>query len=131
MADPLFGSESAGATAPVPAPRQLEDLIFVAFNGRVLAVDRYDGSIIWRFKLAKGSGFVATLLDGDRLIVSSQGYTFALDPWRGTQIWYQEFSGEGMGIPSLASVRGGSSQVPPMAAQTAANTAQQQAAAAH
>jgi len=108
---------------PVAPLRNLEDLVFVAFNGRAFAVDRYDGTIAWRFKLPKGSGFVSILLDGDRLIVSSNGYTYALDPWRGTQLWYQEFSGEGFGIPSLASARGGPSQGASSAAQTASDEA--------
>lgn len=114
-------------TAPAVV-RPLDDLIFVAFNGRAFAIDRYDGSIVWRFKLSKGSGFAAIMLDGDRLIVSSQGYTHCLDPWRGTLMWLQEFSGEGMGVPSLASVRGGATNTGPMSAQMEAEAAQARAA---
>lgn len=128
MADEVIGVAEEGAGA-LPPLRALEDMIFVAFNSRVFAIDRYDGSQLWKFKVPKGGGFVALLLDGDRLVVSSNGYTHGLDPWRGTLLWTQEFPGEGMGIPSLASVRGGSSAVSPAASQAAADEAQRRAAA--
>ena len=115
----------SSAVEPTTPLRALEDLVFVAFNARVFAVDRFDGTDVWRCKLPQGSGFVSLLLDGDRLIASSNGYTFAIDPWRGAILWSQPFKGEGVGIPSLASVRGAS------APAGAAAAAAQQAAAAH
>jgi len=120
-------SETQSPAERAPA-RNLEDLVFVAFNSRVFAVDRYDGSIIWRFKISKGSGFVALLLDGDRLVVSSNGYTHCLDPWRGTELWSQVFSGEGIGVPSIASVRGGATAAAPMAGHLAAAEQQRRTA---
>jgi len=131
--DPRSGRIDASETRVGDAAptRPLEELIFVAFNARAMAVDRYDGAVLWRFKIPKGSGFVALLLDGDRLIVSSNGYTYGLDPWRGTVLWSQEFTGEGMGVPSLASVRGGSTAAAPAAAQTAADAQAQRAATTH
>lgn len=120
---------SSGQPPAAPTAKRLEDLVFVGFNGRAFAVDRYDGTIVWRFKVPKGSGFVAVLLDGDRLVVSSQGYTYGLDPWRGTVLWSQEFSGEGIGVPSLASVRGGSSSDASAAAQAFVDSQPKQAAA--
>lgn len=125
----MTDSDKANQVAdPKVALRNLDDLVFVAFNGRVFAIDRYDGTQIWRTKPPKGSGFPALLLDGDRLIVSISGYTYCLDPWRGSILWTQEFSGEGMGIPALASVRGGASTAPPAAAQQAADESKSQSA---
>lgn len=121
-------SQNAGAD-PAPALRNLEDLVFVSFNGRVFAIDRYDGTQVWRTKPPKGSGFVALLLDGDRLIVSVSGYTYCLDPWRGSILWTQEFSGEGTGIPCLASVRGAAMPAAGAAGQSASDEAQRRAAA--
>lgn len=46
------------------------------------------------------------LLDGDRLIVSVVGYMYCLDPATGNQLWFNELSGFGTGVASLASVRG-------------------------
>jgi outer membrane protein assembly factor BamB len=47
--------------------------IYAAFNGRVFALDRRDGSILWRWKTPKGN-FVTLLPDGDQLLVCSDGY---------------------------------------------------------
>lgn len=84
------------------------ELVFVGFNGRVAAVDRAGGKIVWEWKSPKGSGFVSLLLDGDRLIAAVSGYTYALDAMSGVQLWYQPFEGFGMGTTSLVSVRGSS-----------------------
>lgn len=80
---------------------------FVAFNGRVFALDRRDGSILWRWKTPKGN-FVTLLPDGDQLLVCSDGYLWALRAEDGTLVWSQPFNGEGTGIPFLASPRSGS-----------------------
>ena len=81
-------------------------LIFVGFNSRVVALDRRSGQLVWDWTSPKGSGFVAMLLDVDRLIVSVQGYTYCLDPDSGTCLWSNPLSGMGTGIPCLASSRG-------------------------
>ena len=80
---------------------------YIAFNGRVFALDRRDGSILWRWKTPKGN-FVTLLPDGDQLLVCSDGYLWALRAEDGTPLWSQPFKGEGTGIPFLASPRSGS-----------------------
>lgn len=83
-----------------------DDLLFVSFNSRVIAVDRTDGSVVWRWKAPRGLGGLVTMLPSeDRLFVSSNGYTWALDPRDGSVIWHQPFRGEGTGIPMLATMR--------------------------
>ena len=52
--------------------------IYAAFNGRVFALDRRDGSILWRWTTPKGGNFVTLLPDGDQLLVCSNGYLWAL-----------------------------------------------------
>ncbi len=84
----------------------MDKLIFVGFNSRVVALHRDSGELIWQWKSPKGSGYVTLLLDGDRLIVSVVGYTYCLDPETGNQLWFNELSGFGSGVASLASVRG-------------------------
>jgi outer membrane protein assembly factor BamB len=111
---------------PVPAAA-IEDLVFVAFNSQVIALDRYTGQNVWKWKSPQGTGFVAMLLDGDRLVVSIQGYTYCIDPILGTEIWRNPLSGLGLGVPSLASVRGQSST---SSAMEVHQQQQQQAAAA-
>jgi len=56
-------------------------------------------------------GYVTLLLDGDRLIVSTNGYIYCLDPLTGQILWNNPLRGYGSGAPtSLTSVRGQSSQ---------------------
>src|ERR1041384_1305440 len=94
----------------------LEDVIFVGFNSRVAALNRDTGALRWQWKSPKGSGYTTVLLDGDRLIVSVMGYTYCLVPLTGQVLWFNELPGMGMGVPSLASVRGGSISNPESAA---------------
>ncbi|HEV3137228.1 MAG TPA: PQQ-binding-like beta-propeller repeat protein [Pirellulales bacterium] len=92
---------------PVQIPqRDLADLVFVGFNSRVAALDRHSGELVWKWKSPKGGGFAAVLLDGDRLIVSMQGYTYCLNPLSGDSLWFNPLTGMGVGLPCLASARG-------------------------
>ena len=84
-----------------------DDLLFVSFNGKVIAVDRLDGSIVWKWKASKSTGLVVLLPSGDRLFVSINGYTWALDPTNGAELWFQPFKGEGVGVAILATMRNG------------------------
>lgn len=79
--------------------------IYFAFNGRIFALDRRDGSILWRWQPPKGGNFVTLLPDGDRLLVCSDGYLWALRAEDGLCLWSQPFKGEGTGIAVLASPR--------------------------
>lgn len=104
----------------------LMDLIYVGFNSRVFALDRQTGRLVWHWHSPKGRATnVAVLLDGDRLMVSVQGYMYCLDPISGEQLWDNPLTGFGVGIPTLASLQGNSGS-----AAAAALIAQQQAAAA-
>ena len=51
----------------------IEQLIFVGFNGKAMALDRDTGEIVWTYNQMHG-GNVTFLLDGDRLIASTNGY---------------------------------------------------------
>ncbi len=87
--------------------RTISDLVFVGFNRRVAALDRYTGELVWSWK-SPHSGALSLLVDGDRLIVSVNGYTWCLHPLVGDIVWHNELSGFGVGIPCLASVNGNS-----------------------
>ena len=100
----------------------IEQLIFVGFNGKAMALDRDTGEIVWTYNQMKG-GNVTFLLDGDRLIVSTNGYIYCLDPLTGQILWHNPMKGYGMGITSLASVRGSSIQVVVQQAAQAEETA--------
>ena len=105
--------------------RTLTDYVYLSFNSRVIALDRYSGEVIWQWKAKKGrSSYVAVLLDGDRLIVSISGYTYGLDPMTGDELWFNPLKGFGYGTPTLCSLHGNSGS-----AAAAAIIAQQHAAA--
>ena len=108
--------------------RTLQDLVYVGFNSRVAALDRLTGEIVWRWTAPKGtSSHVAVLLDGDRLMVSVQGYTYCLDPITGEPLWDNPLKGFGYGLPSLASLHGNSGSAAAaaiIAQQHSANSAQ-------
>jgi outer membrane protein assembly factor BamB len=88
----------------------IDQLIFIGLNGYALAVDRDTGEIVWSNNEMK-SGYVTLLLDFDRLIVSTSGYIYCLDPLTGKTLWHNPLKGYGMAAPtSLISVRGQSSQ---------------------
>jgi outer membrane protein assembly factor BamB len=88
------------------SPTDADSLVFVGFNSRVAALDRSSGELIWKWKCPRGSGFAALLLDGDRLIVSVQGYTYCLNPLNGELMWDNPLKGMGLGVACLASARG-------------------------
>ena len=103
----------------------MDILIFVGFNSRVVALHRDTGELVWQWRCPKGSGYVTLLLDGDRLIASVMGYTYCLDPANGNEVWCNELAGLGIGVTSLASVRGYSQPL----LEAAASNAQQHASA--
>jgi outer membrane protein assembly factor BamB len=86
----------------------LEELVFVGYTGRVSALNRNDGTIVWSWNAGRvfTAGYVTLLLDGELLIVSVNGYMYGLDALTGEQLWYNEMKGCGTGVASLASVRG-------------------------
>ena len=87
----------------------IQDLVYTGFNSRVVALDRDTGEIVWDWKSPKGSAsHVSVLLDGDRLMVSVNGYTYCLDPLDGRQLWFNPLKGYGLGTASLVSIYGNS-----------------------
>lgn len=105
----------------------VDDLVFVGFNSRIAALDRANGQLAWDWKSPHGSGFVALLLEGDQLIVSVSGYTYALDPTTGETLWTNLLKGFGYGIPCLVSTSGSTLTHSAAAAEQAAQQARQNA----
>ena len=105
-------------TSPSAAP--VSDLVFVGFNRRVAAIHRESGQITWHWRAPQGSGPVALMLDGDRLIASVNGYTYCLDAASGQALWQNDLKGFGIGIPCLTSYRSSSMASSMLAHQTAA-----------
>ena len=74
-----MSSNDATATSTV------SDHVFVGFNSKVAALHRETGEVVWQWKSPKGRGPVALMLDGDRVIASIYGYTYAIDAATGEQ----------------------------------------------
>ena len=107
---------------------KIQDLIYVGLNGRVAALDRSTGEIVWEWRSPKpGAGYVTLLVDGSLLIASVSGYTYGLDARTGEQLWFNELKGYGVGVASIASMGGSTSQ--PVILQAAAANAAAAAAA--
>jgi outer membrane protein assembly factor BamB len=105
---------------------RIDQLVFVGLRGYVLALNRDTGEIVWDCSELK-SGYTSLLLDGDRLIVSTNGYLYCLDPLTGRVLWSNPLRGYGVGITHLVSARGQSAQT--MNQQAAADEQSRQAAA--
>ena len=85
----------------------VKDLVFVGLNSRVAALNQDTGEIAWEWRAPapRSGGYVSLLLlDDTRLIVSVNGYTYCLDPRTGEQRWYNELSGFGTGVTSIATL---------------------------
>ena len=88
----------------------IDQLIFVGLNGLVAALHRDTGRLVWKSEPLSGR-MVTLLLDGDRLIVSSSGFMYCLEPSTGKLIWENRMKGFGLEAPtSIVSVRGQSNQ---------------------
>jgi hypothetical protein len=84
----------------------IEQLIFIGLNHFVVALHRDSGEIVWSNKELH-QGYVTLLLDGDRLIASSSGYIYCLNPYTGKILWHNPMKGYGMAVPTaMVSVRG-------------------------
>ncbi len=122
------GSRQLGGESPTGAELTVDDLVYVGFNSRIAALNRLTGELVWDWKAPSGSGFVALLLEGDQLVVSVSGYTYALDPATGETLWTNLLKGFGYGIPCLVSTSGTTLGHSAAAAEAAAQQAQQSAA---
>ena len=89
-------------------PIVVADLVFVGFNSRAAALRRETGEILWKWKSPQGSGAVALMLDGDRVIAAVKGYTYCLDAATGRELWRNTMPGFGTGITCMTSFRSSS-----------------------
>lgn len=82
--------------------------LFVGTHGHVLAIDKQDGTEIWRTSLPKtGYRPVLLLYEDGQLLVGTRGKLFALDPLDGSIRWENELTGLGHDLVALATTRQG------------------------
>ncbi len=102
----------------------LENIIYVGFNKRVVAMDRQTGEICWTWKpKSKGGSYTTLMLERDMLIVSICGYMWAIDPVTGEELWHNPLKGMGTGVASMVSATNPNSQVNLQASAAAAAAA--------
>lgn len=110
----------------------IQNIVFIAGKGTVVAMDRYDGRVLWRWKGRAGSGFWASLVvspftsivvDGDRLLVATPKCIWCLDPMTGAEVWKNEIKDFAGGYPIIAASRPNASSVAAAATLVAAQQA--------
>jgi outer membrane protein assembly factor BamB len=113
----------------------LHQLLFLGLNGRVAALDRDSGEIVWEWaakdpdKRWAVGGYMTLLVDQGQLFVSANGYTYRLDPVTGAELWANPLRGWGFGPTALATSTAASSQILTAAAAAQQGTAQSSQAA--
>ena len=102
--------------------------LILGINGHVVAINKDDGSELWRKKLKSGTITVVSS-DNTKVYASSSGHLFCLDKATGEQIWTNSLKGLGYGTCIIdvgnhaASVSGTVAGNAAIAATTAATTA--------
>ena len=82
--------------------------LFILSKGRVAAISKKDGSIVWEIKLKEyieGSltfNFGQISLEGDKLYIGSTGVLFCLNAKDGSLVWKNELKGWGYNFISMA-----------------------------
>jgi outer membrane protein assembly factor BamB len=109
----------------------VHQLLFLGLNGRVAALNRDSGELVWEWtakdpdKHRAVGGYMTLLADQGQLFVSANGFTYRLDPLTGAEVWANPLRGWGLGPAALATSTAASSQqsLTAAAAQQAATTA--------
>jgi outer membrane protein assembly factor BamB len=82
--------------------------LFILSNGRVAAINKKDGSIVWEVKLRTYLASKVTMsfgqitVEGDKLFIGSSGILLCLSTRDGSLVWKNELKGWGYNFVSLA-----------------------------
>ena len=101
--------------------------LFILSNGRVAAVNKKDGAIVWEVKLSKYLGSKMSLsfgqisLEDNKLFIGSTGMLLCLNAKDGSLVWKNELKGWGYYFVSMANA--GNDAAIAGASHTAATTA--------
>lgn len=109
-----------------------EELVYIGIKGKVVALSRANGQIIWTTDLDAGflnGAFVHVVVDGNNVFATTQGEVSCLDAATGRVRWQNALRGYGLGIASIATRN--SCSPPDLAAQAIAQQQQAAAASAH
>ncbi|HMR82894.1 MAG TPA: PQQ-binding-like beta-propeller repeat protein [Niabella sp.] len=91
-----------------------DNKLFILSNGRVAAIDKKSGDIVWEVKLreyVKGASLSYVVgqivLEGDKLVVAVSGILLCLSAKDGSLIWKNELKGWGYAFVSIANAGAG------------------------
>lgn len=86
------------------------ELLFILSQGRVGAINKKTGEIVWEVKLSQyvtnnlGLSIGQISVEGNRIFVGSTGILLCLDTKDGALIWKNELKGWGYNFVSMANV---------------------------
>lgn len=99
--------------------------LYILSKGRVAAVNKKDGFVVWEIKLkdyhknSNGYNYGQISVEADRLFVASSGILFCLVAKDGSLIWVNELKGWGYNFISMAGVANESAAAASAATQAA------------
>ncbi len=85
-----------------------QQALFIFSNGRVAAINKKDGSLIWEVKLKQYLNSVSRFTfgqitaEGDKIFVGASGMLLCLSAKDGSLIWKNELKGWGYNFVSMA-----------------------------
>lgn len=82
-----------------------QELIFIGIRGTVLALHRHSGKQVWAARL-KGGDFVNLIVENQRILATTYGEIFCLDPSSGQVLWHNPLKGYGVGVATIATAAG-------------------------
>jgi len=103
-----------------------DNTLYILSHGRVAAINKNDGAIIWEVKLKAygGSSMVYAIgqlmVEGQKIYIGCSGLLFCLHTRDGSLLWKNELKGWGYNFVSLANVNN-SAAASAAAMQQAAN----------
>jgi outer membrane protein assembly factor BamB len=113
-----------------------QNLLFILSNGKVAAINKKDGTIVWEIKL-KSYCKTTTMytigqinVDGDKLYIGISGILLCLNATNGSLVWINELKGWGYTFVSIANTTNTDGQSTTAAQQQAASAAASAAALA-
>lgn len=101
--------------------------LFILSNGRVAAINKKDGAVVWEVKLKEYLSRGMTLsfgqitVEGDKLFIGSTGILLCLRTKDGSLVWKNELKGWGYNFVSIAN--SGNDAAVAAASQAAASAA--------
>lgn len=86
-----------------------DNTLYIISHGRVAAISKRDGTIIWEIKLKDYGGSVAytigqLMVEGTKIYIGCSGFLFCLNTKDGSLLWKNELKGWGYNFVSLANV---------------------------